>query len=44
MAVECEKYWDFFRTPSQLRQYVVEVGLVPEACVVKRGGIIEDNS
>ena len=33
-----------FRTLSQLRQFVVEVGLVPKVCVVKRGGIIEDNS
>ena len=33
-----------FRIVSQLRQFFVEVGLVPKVCVVKRGGIIEDNS
>ena len=33
-----------FRTLSQLRQFIVEVGLVLKVCVVKRGGIIEDNS
>ena len=33
-----------FRTLSQLRQFVVEVGLVLKVCVVKRGRIIEDNS
>ena len=33
-----------FRTLSQLRQFVVEVGLVSKVCIVKRGGIIEDNS
>ena len=34
----------FLNTLSQLRQFVVEVGLVLKVCVVKRGGIIEDNS
>ena len=34
----------FFFTLSQLKQFVIEVGLVPKVCVVKRGGIIEDNS
>ena len=33
-----------FRTPSQFRQFVVEVGLMPEVRVVKRDGISKNNS